>query len=75
MDKAKLVFDLTKLNQIQREKLYEAERLLKEVGVSFFCSTDFDDMRRDGPKAMTREWYLDHELIGPVKLSKIKADE
>lgn len=52
-------FDMTKLTKEQIEKLWQAETLLHEIGVSFDT----------GAGCGQRDWEWDWSLSGPVKVT------
>lgn len=47
-----------------KDKLFEIEKLLRELGVSFDSGYDFGEKRRD--------WEMDWSLKGPVKVIFIR---
>jgi len=51
-------FDLTKLDQKKRDKLFKIEKLLYDIGVTFDTGAGFGG----------RDWEWDWSLKGPVKV-------
>jgi len=51
-------FDLTKLDQKKRDKLFKIEKLLYDIGVTFDSGAGFGG----------RDWEWDWSLKGPVKV-------
>jgi|WetSurSiteA1Bulk_404760.scaffolds.fasta_scaffold00030_13 hypothetical protein len=59
-------FDMTKLGQDKLHKLFQAEKLLNEIGISFDTGGGFGG----------RDWEWDWSLKGPVKVyfKELKED-